>query len=151
MAEVELTSELAILIVAGISEGSRTTIDRFYKQYDETFQRSDEVAKRFRHLMDLIADNVGEVDRMPFEKKTLFYPFFAGLYACSYRLGSPLKKGKTPSVTRSDLDAILAAGKRLQTGTAPPTIQEITQRRVSQAGVRRKITEYLLKNTSVNA
>jgi hypothetical protein len=100
--------------------------------------------------MDQITDRVGEVERSPFENKTLFYPFFAGLYACSYGLGSQVKSVKTPSVSQSDLDAILAAGRRLKLGSAPAQIQELTQRRVSQAGVRRKITEYLLKGTSAN-
>ncbi|MCC6681167.1 MAG: DUF262 domain-containing protein [Phycisphaeraceae bacterium] len=151
MSEVELTSELMILIIDGISEGNKATIDGFYKRLDETYTNREEVERRFRGIMNTIEDNFDELNRAPFEKKTLFYPFFSALYACSYGLKSSLARHPPNRIKQQDIRAIAEAGNRLDKRTAKPDVLELTQRRVSQAGVRRKIAKYLVEKTSVDA
>ena len=140
MAEVELTSELMIVVISGISEGSKATIDRFYKKLDNQFPTRGAVERRYRAVMDTIENGFTALDRRPFERKTLFYPFFASVYACMYGLKSPLKGKRADHLPSADAKAIAAAGQRLAAGSGPGDIQQLTQRRVSQAGVRRKIT-----------
>jgi hypothetical protein len=151
MQEVELTSELLIVTLDGISEGSKATIDRYYKRFDDRFPNCGEVAKRFRYVMDVIIDRFSASARAPFGKKTLFYPLFAAIYACTYGLNSAIKSVKPPKIAQRDITAIASAGKRLDAGTGPAEIVELTQRRVSQAGVRRRITRYLLTHATGTA
>jgi hypothetical protein len=58
MAEVETTSECIILILNGVTQASKATIDRFYKKYDADFSGRAEAEKRFRFVTDQIENHL---------------------------------------------------------------------------------------------
>ncbi len=83
--------------------------------------------------------------REAFARKTLFYPLFAAIYECTYGLKSSLRSKRGLPLRASDVATIGGRAAKIVSGTAPEEIQKITERRVSQAGVRRQILSYLLK------
>jgi hypothetical protein len=148
MAEVELASEFVIVILNGVSEGSKATIDRYYKNYDAEFRERAEVEKRFRHVMDQIEQKFDSSQMQAFTTKTLFYPLFCAVYSCTFGLKSPLGPTKATPIKATQVAAIAAAGGRITSGRAPEEIQKVAERRVSQAGVRRRLLTYLMRNVS---
>lgn len=60
MKEVEFTSVLLIQIVTGLFERTQPTIDRFYKNNDESFPNSSAVIKEFMKRMETIEDAFGD-------------------------------------------------------------------------------------------
>jgi hypothetical protein len=144
MKEVTLTSELFILIMQGISDASKRVITRAYIENDDEFPGAGEVSRRFSFVMDVI-DNLPVQSRQTFQKKALFYPFFAALYDIIYGLESDLHRKKAIQPPKDTLNAIVRAGERIAKGMAPEKILSVAQRRTSQAIVRRTIKEYLLK------
>lgn len=146
MTEVEFTSELLILVHAGISEGSSATIDRYYKQFDASYPHREIAATRFRKTMDVIAERFDfrEMERM--QNRTLFYCLFAAVYDVLYGLGSTLAKAKPRSLTIAKASNIASRGRSLTAQSAPVAIQSLTERRMAHARERRAVTNYLLGN-----
>jgi len=80
MLEVELTSELMIAALAGMQD-KKTSIYKFYAQYDGEFKLQGLVEKRLRAVFDAINDGVGEILKdSEFRRPPLFYTLFCVLY-----------------------------------------------------------------------
>jgi hypothetical protein len=78
MNEVELTSELMILIINGTLEKTKETLDKYYEDYDAAFPDRVEVESRIRTTFDTIDESFGkDVMSELFRNKTLFYALFA--------------------------------------------------------------------------
>jgi mRNA-degrading endonuclease YafQ of YafQ-DinJ toxin-antitoxin module len=85
MAEVQLTSELVILMIAGIQ--STKVIESFYKEYDDQLKNKRLIMKRFRECMDLIGRIYGnELKNSSFHSATLFYSLFSVIYHFKFGL-----------------------------------------------------------------
>ena len=54
MREVELTSELMMLLLRGLSGKSKAAIDGIYKKYDDDFPQADLVVPRFQEVFDVL-------------------------------------------------------------------------------------------------
>lgn len=79
MAEVQLTSELVILMMDGIQ--STKIIETFYKKYDDDFKERKKIIKRFRECMDIIGEIYGDsLKNSAFHSVTLFYSLFSVIY-----------------------------------------------------------------------
>ncbi len=148
MEEVEFTSELMILVMSGIKQKTNSLIESYYRQYDDTFGEADEVAKRLRHIMDVISDRF-EADMRPvFNKKTLLYCLFAALYDIQFGLDSELRPRRPATLSKGSVDRIRKAGRTLHEGKAPSDVFDATQRRTSHAASRRIVAEYLREGAS---
>jgi uncharacterized protein with ParB-like and HNH nuclease domain len=148
MDEVELTSELMILVIKGITEKSEKIIESCYKQYDDTFKDGEEVARRVRHVMDVVEDKFAGALKPVFNKKTVFYCLFAALYDLQFGLGSPLKARRPATLPRDVVARIVKAGRQLHDGKSPTDVFEATQRRTSHARSRKLVTDYLRKGVA---
>jgi uncharacterized protein with ParB-like and HNH nuclease domain len=144
MDEVELTSELLIVMISGISEKSANVIDSYYKEYDLKLPARDELAKRFRSVFDTFDGSFDEDEKLLFKKKTLFYCVFAAIYDFSFGLGSSLtsKKGQPLKPTLSK--QIVDRAKRIENQTAPKAVLESTTRRTTHVKERKIVAGYLL-------
>lgn len=142
MDEVELTSELMVLELKGITEKSGTVIDKAYADYDDRFDESEEVAKRLRQVMDTIESRFAPDMRTAFSKRTVFYCLFAAVYDVQFGLGSSLKTRRASPLTKRQAEQMVAAGHRLQAKEAPASVIEATQRRTSHAKSRRLVTNW---------
>jgi hypothetical protein len=79
MQEVELTSELAIALIAGLQD-KKKSIDTFYKRFDESFPENDRIERQFRATIDAINDSVGDIlADTEFRRVPLFYTLFTAV------------------------------------------------------------------------
>lgn len=79
MAEVELTSELMIVLLDGLQD-KKTSINRFYAEYDEEFPFGDRVREQFRAVIDETVEAVGdELKGTQFRRVPLFYSLFSAI------------------------------------------------------------------------
>ncbi|MCW5713614.1 MAG: DUF262 domain-containing protein [Bauldia sp.] len=104
MQEVELTSELVILAMAGLQD-KKKSIDSFYERNDDAFPDSLKLADRFRRTIDSIAEALD--DSLPvseFRRVPLFYSLYGAVYHRIY--GVPGTDRPTPASGRlSSADA----------------------------------------------
>ena len=98
MLEVELTSELMVAQLAG-QQDKKKSLDKFYAQYDETFEEKDRIEESFRDTIDAINESfVDTLSETEFRRPPLFYTLFCTTYHRLFglpgeRLTTP-KKGK---------------------------------------------------------
>lgn len=79
MAEVELTSELMILLLDGLQD-KKKSINQFYADFDETFPARNRVVTRFEEIVDDISESLGEELRASaFRRNPLFYSLFSAI------------------------------------------------------------------------
>ena len=146
MDEVELTSDLMILMLRGITAKTKTVLDAAYKSYDAKFAERHEVARRFRHVMDLFASLApgGEIGHL--KTKTLFYAGFAATYERCFRIGSALKRKKPRSFGSDRMRRLLAAAERVEMANVPGEVFAASTVRVTNAIARRALVPYLAKS-----
>src|SRR5262249_4488537 len=93
MKEVEGTSDLANLMLAGTTNKTQKRLNDLYEAYDAVFSERGEVERRFRLTMDAIDDSIGrEMPGLVFSNQILFYPLFALFYDLTFGIGSHLSR-----------------------------------------------------------
>ena len=156
MDEVELSSELANVILYGIAARSETAINLPYKIYDDIFPDSERVQKRFQNIFDTIDNELSTVVTTLFNKRTLFYALFAAVYQLQYGLNTKLVGNIDPTkpilhsvkvkhLTPSAVERIRRSGKLIAERKAPETVLEATTRRTTNIKERRVLVDYLTK------
>jgi hypothetical protein len=156
MDEVELTSELMILILQGISEKSERVISNAYEKYEEVFKDGPEVAKRLRQIFETIGSELKTEVTTHFSKRTLFYALFAAVYEVQYGLITPqtyesidanksfLSTAKAAPLKQKAVEKIRAAGIQIADKTAPEAVMDAITRRTTHVRERRSLVKYLL-------
>jgi hypothetical protein len=148
MLEVELTSELLLLMLKGeITGRNQKVITHAYEERDgdDKFPERVEVENRFSSVMDSIDDKLGEeMSESPFGQRSLFYGFFAHFYDLSYGLDSSLKKKLQPKTIPPDRIAwVKLAGERIRNMTASKEVLDATTRRATNPKERKLVFNYL--------
>lgn len=83
MKEAEFVSELLVLMLDGIQDAK--AIEKYYKQYDESFDNRKELEQRFCETMDYIANLYdGDFSNTSYTSTPLFYGLFAAIYHLNY-------------------------------------------------------------------
>jgi hypothetical protein len=142
MAEVELTSELLIVIMDGIKGKNASVLRHYYTKFDAKWPERDAVAARFRATMDLMNTAIPSKSWMYFRSKTLFYCLFAAVH----RLAFPKELSSTKarkSVPEDSFSKLLERGKNIYLGKAPKAVLEAKTRRTSHLSSRQSIFDYL--------
>lgn len=118
MADAELVSELIISIMDGIQQTKDADINRYYKKYDDIFERRDEIEKKFSETITLIADILPtELPSLEFKRSPVFYSLFVALYDAKFGLPNSDKdriKFTASEIRRiagriKDFDAVIGA------------------------------------------
>lgn len=145
MNEVELTSELFLLMLRGISGKTATAITNVYSQYDENFESADEVEKRFRHVFEIIESKFGKsLNVLPYKRKTLFYSLFATLYHFAYGIGTPVsQKTKPAGISTAQISRIRKCAESIDARSAPDKVMDAIARRTTHLNSRKTVVEYL--------
>lgn len=144
MEEVELTSEFAIIMLKGISAKDQKMIENVYEEYDPDFAPKGEVKRRFRIVMDSIADAIGaKIKDMEFKKKTLFYSLFAIFYDLQFGLDSSLKNRTPKKIHTSTVEKLIKAAENIQKQKAPEDVLGACTRRTTNVSSRRTLLKYL--------
>src|SRR6266446_9155386 len=93
MREVEVTSDLAMNIVKGLSGKTQKRLDDIYDEYDDKFAQRKELELRFRRTMDEIDSLFGNrITETVYTSEVFFFSLFVFVYDALWRLGSDLKK-----------------------------------------------------------
>jgi hypothetical protein len=103
MAEVELTSELLILLIDGVQD-KKKSIDVFYERFDESFAGRDQAVRRFERVLSVIGESCPSLCETIFCRPPLFYALFAAVAHRLYRVRNiPLARTKTGALTANEL------------------------------------------------
>lgn len=159
MHEVELTSELMILMIQGVLGKSKSNIELFYKSLDEDFPDAGEVSTRFRDVFDFIAGHFSTEDIIEFfGRRSIFYAVFAAVYGLRYELrdandfnarvlstGSAIiKKAKARPIERSMISNILHATKAISyQENVPPMVARALRGATTDTSSRRLLIKFL--------
>ena len=147
MEEVELTSELIVMMIDGkISGKTKAKLDNAYDKYDETFPNREEVEARYHTVMDTIDNSFRpSIPDFVFFKKTLIYTFFSFIYYIQYPDTELIKKATPKKLSPNDIAAIKLCSDRIQSRTAPNEVLEATDRRTTNPKERQNLFNYLKK------
>lgn len=79
MQDLELLSSLAVLTIDGILTENDTLIDQYYKKYDNTFDREDEIQKKMAFILNTISKIFNEDGTQTnyFHRKVWFYTLYS--------------------------------------------------------------------------
>lgn len=146
MDEVELTSELLMFMLKGVTGKTQTSIDKVYGELDKTFQQKDEVERRFRLVMASIDKMGRNIAVGPFKKRTLFYGLFCSIYQLMFGVSATLAaKAKHSQLTAAQIATILKRGDAIEKKTAPASVLDATSLRVTHVSARTTLIKYLSK------
>jgi Protein of unknown function DUF262 len=79
MEDAEMVSELLVLQLAGLQD-KKTSITRFYSDYDEEFAQRKIMMSRFRATLTAITEALESLADTDFRRRPLFYSLFAAVY-----------------------------------------------------------------------
>lgn len=121
MKEVELTSDLALIMLDGYGAKSQARITKTYKKFDDDFPRARRLMQRFQATMDAIDDVLGdELRRTVFSREIWFVVLAFYIYRELYGgrdLSVNQKRGRLPKRLNARL---LRASKRIRSVTDVP-------------------------------
>ncbi len=144
MAEVELTSDLTFNMMNGLIGKTQGRLDGFYKEYDEQFEPADELSRRFRRVMDVAEDVLGqEISDSVFRSPVNFFTLFVYLYDHLYGLKSSLQKRESGSLPPKLTQCLLKASNNIRSGSAPSEVLDAVGRASADTGRRKTRLAYL--------
>jgi hypothetical protein len=79
MLDVSFVSELIIGVMVGAHKRDEETIDKFYKDYDETFQQEDDVKAQFNRTRKIVEAILPELRPTRWSYKSEFYSLFVAI------------------------------------------------------------------------
>ncbi|HEY5941467.1 MAG TPA: DUF262 domain-containing protein [Solirubrobacterales bacterium] len=113
MLEVEFTSELLILAADGLQD-KKTSINRFYAEFDSVFPDQSRHEERFRSVIDDIAETFGDnLSESEFRRPPLFYSLFAAVHHIRYGVPGLKPLVKKRRLTKKDMRALRASVGKL--------------------------------------
>jgi hypothetical protein len=144
MDEVELTSDLAVNILQGLSGKSQARINRAYERYDEGYDGAQELSRRYRRVMDAIDQVIGRhlLDTV-FRREVSFFTLFVFVYDRLYGLGSSLQRTEAGNIPSNLTECLLRASSNMRSGSAPPEVLDAIGRASADIGRRRTRLRYL--------
>jgi Protein of unknown function DUF262 len=153
MNEVELSSELIIMMLNGVTEKSERVISGAYKKYDDddSFTEIKDVMKRYRAMFDIMDSHFSKEIPKVFFKRTLFYALFCAVYKKIYRYGADwsLSLGRdTPRhLSPATVNAIIQAGRKISRKTATQHVIDASTKATTHVKERTEVIDYLLHET----
>ncbi len=146
MAEVEITSEFAQLMINGIVGKTQKAIDSLYQRFDEDWEERGEVERRFRHCMEELENTVGdELANTAFTNRSAFHALFSVVYDASFSVGSGLKRKKAEPLPAGFKARALKTGDAFRNQTAPERILDALARRTTHKDSRKTVFDFLKK------
>lgn len=124
MEEVQLTSELILMIINGLTNQKQKLLDDLYDTYENEFIGRNEIEKRFRFVMDEIEKKLGtDFKNNIFSGKILFYPLFSAFYNQIYGLNSDLKRKISPKkISSAWITNLIKKGEDIKNSKAPNNV-----------------------------
>jgi hypothetical protein len=154
MNEVELTSELIMLITHGIMDKRQAEIDSYYKEYEDDYPFAKEVSRRVRAVFHEIDERFDqERIGLLFNRRTIFYSLFAAIYGIQYGLRNaiPVSKADPPALNRVKAaplsheltEQFLSAAIAIKEGDVSAEVAKASRGASSDASQRKVIIKHL--------
>lgn len=144
MLEVEETSDIVITMLAGLHGKNQKVINQFYSNRNDAFPESNEIARRFRIVMDAIEDEIGhDLPNLVFRRKPLFHSLFAFLYDLMFGLKSNLRRAKAKALPKGAATAIRRASQRISSEDISPDLAKLLRGATGHLPSRQKRLEFL--------
>src|SRR5436309_8601039 len=125
MREVEVTSDLAMNMVKGLSGKTQKRLDDIYEEYDDSFPQRKELESRFRGTMDEIDSLLGnQLPQTVYASEVFFFSLFVFLYDAQWRLGSALKKTTPKTAQRGFASHVSRGGGRFSNEEGPGDVPD---------------------------
>ena len=143
MQEVELTSELAQLMLVGVVGKTQAALDRLYNDHDDEWSMRPEAEKRFRHLMSEIDNAIGhEIGNTVFKSRSAFYGLYGALYDGLYGIKSDLSKVKAQPLPSDIRARMLKLSDKLKDKKVPENVLDALARRTTHPESRQVVIKY---------
>lgn len=141
MKEVEFTSILLIIIIAGLFERTQGNIEKYYKSLDEEFSEKSATVERFNSIMEMIESSLGEIMPMgAYSNSSMFLQLF--------HLVDRLEKAGVP-LSRSRARLIQSLGDRLKRRVdLPENVKLALASRFNRLSNQKAVAEFLFKNVA---
>jgi len=134
MDEVELVSDLMLLMFYGVRGKTQAALDALYRDKDSAFPERDEVRHRFRAVMDAIDDTAGrQLHALEFSNVTLFHTLYTFCYDVMYGLRSPLEPRTPARLPPHLLSCLLKASQLIETQEFTPDVAKALRGRTTHA------------------
>lgn len=142
MKEVELTSDLLINMMKGLTGKSQSLLDKTYEQYDAKLPYKSRLEKRFNHVMDEIERLIGkEITQTIYTSEVHFFSLFVAL--CNL-IFDDIRKQKIKKLPTSTKAGLLKISKAFENQNLPQKVLDAVQRASADVGRRRTRLEYML-------
>jgi hypothetical protein len=144
MTEVELTSDLSLNMLDGLTGKSQPKLNKFYEKFDSQLPRKDELARRFRNVMDSIDEVFGkQLPASVFTSEVYFFTLFTYLYDKMYGLGSDMARRPAKRLPRNLPENLRKASKNFRSQNVPPEVLDAVQRASADLGRRKTRLSYM--------
>ncbi len=144
MKEVELTSDLIMSLMDGITGRRKKALDDMYERFDESFPEREEVSRRFRATMEAIDSSIGDcIKDTVYTSEVYFYTLFVFVYDALFAIGSPLDDRKPQRVARKTRAMLLQASEDFEHERVPPEVLDAARRASADPGRRKTRLDYM--------
>jgi len=150
MDDARLVSELLIAMTNGID--TNKTIKSYYKEYDDSFPGHNNMLRRFRDTMDVIAQILPDLASSEFRRSHMFYSLFCSVYHLNHgiaNLKSPTRRLLPPeySKVRQSLNIIEEIFSKAEEDLKPNEIKFLNwaRRATTDAAVRVSRSDYICR------
>ena len=141
MAEVEITSEFAQLMMKGVVGKTQKAIDTLYEELEDEWPERAEVERRFRHCMEELDNTVGaDLANTQFRNRAPFHGLFAAVYNAAFDIGSALKKKKSEPLPANFKARVLKISDTIHDVKAPDKVLEALARRTTHKDSRKTVS-----------
>lgn len=145
MKEVEVTSDLVMNMIDGLTGKTQKRLDGIYKRFDDEFEGKAVVEDRFRRVMKVIDVLMTEqLKGSVYTSEVHFFSLWVFLYDLLWGLGSSVEKNKRPKTLPENLpEGLLKVSRDFRTESVPKDVLDAVQRASADHGRRKKRLEYM--------
>jgi hypothetical protein len=146
MIEVELTSDLVLNMIDGLSGRSQARLNKIYERFDEQFPARAEIARRFRMTMEAIDSVLGkDVATTIYRSEIHFFTLFVFFYDRMWGLKSALTKHAPAKLPQAIRESLIRIDASYREQTAPKRVLDAVARASTDLGRRRTRLDYMAK------
>jgi hypothetical protein len=144
MAEVEITSEFAQLMIKGVVGKTQKAIDKLYEDLEDEWTERTEVERRFRHCMEEMDNTISaDLANTAFTNRAAFHGLFAAVYHAAFEIGSLLKKKRAEALPANFKARVLKISDTIRAARAPDRVMEALGRRTTHKDSRKTVIDYI--------
>ncbi|HWF15814.1 MAG TPA: DUF262 domain-containing protein [Acidimicrobiales bacterium] len=150
MKEVEMTSDVVVNMISGITAKRQPVLDKWYEDNDDDFPPAEEIAKRFQRTFDELDDVMGDdISESAFRSEVLAFSLIVLVYDLLYGLESSLSSRRAHALPRLFRDDMLRAGEEIAAEEAPPEVLDAVRRAPVDAARRQVRHDFLREHLHV--